>query len=233
MIKLVLSSALLLSIFYSPAQTVAENYLEVTATSEKEITPDNVEVTVILKAHENVKKENELQEKEKQILAAIKQFNIPDSDISIDKVAGHRYGYYKTTSNKYQISKVYKIQLNTIAFLDDLIIRLFETGASNAFISKMTSNSWEEVKTDAAKEALEIARKRAQEIATTMKFEIGDLIQVKELPAGTMDWSLPYRGDRLFYQAQGLTEYQQMGSENLSVRKILLTYAVSVRFAIN
>lgn len=230
--KALLCLTFLLIPMCSQAQDPNERYIEVTGRSEKEITPDNVELTVILKAQENVKKENELQEKERQILAAIRQFGVPDENISIDKVAGHRYGYYKTTSNRYQISKVYKIQLNTIEFLDDLIIRLFETGASNVSISRMTSNSMEEVKTNAAKEALEIARRRATEIAETMGVKIGPSIQIKEVPTRPEDLDYSYMAGRFFYQAQGIADYQQMDTENLSVRKILLIYTISVRFAI-
>jgi uncharacterized protein len=214
------------------AQMVNETYLEVTGTSEKEITPDNLEITITLNANENVRKDNELQDKEKQIVNALRQFNIPDSAIRIDKIAGHRYGYYKTNSNKYQISKVFKVQLNTTTFLDDLIIRLFETGASNVFISKMTSNSLEKLKIAAAKEALEVAKERAAEMAKTMGIEIGAPIQIKELPAGVIDFSMSYVADRYLYRAQGFSDYQQPTTENLNVRNIILSYTASVRFAI-
>ena len=232
MTKIVLQLLFLFICSHASAQIVNETYLEVTGTSEKEITPDNLEITITLNANENVRKENELQDKEKQIVDALREFNIPDSAVSIDKIAGHRYGYYKTNSNKYQISKVFKIQLNTITFLDDLIIRLFEAGASNVFISKMTSNSWKKVKIDAAKEALEIAKERAEEMAKTMDIEIGAPIQIKELPAGVMDFSMPYVADRYLYRAQGLSDYQQPTTENINVRKIILTYTASVRFSI-
>jgi len=232
MTKEILKIALLIICSNSFGQAFNEKYIEVTGTSEKELAPDNIEITVILRANENVKKENELQEREKQIVLATKQFNIPDNDISIDKIAGHRYGYYKTSSNKYQISKVFKIQLQNSNILDDLIIKLFEVGANNVYISKMTSNLFEEMKTEAAKDALNIAKKRAQDIAKTMGLTIGDALQIRELGPKVMNYDVPYSADRIQFQARGLSEFEQMGTENFNIRKILLTYTVSVRFEI-
>lgn len=153
-------------------------YIEVTGTSEREITPDRIDLLMTIRESENVKKENELLQKEKQVLAAAARMGIAPADIAVDQIAAHRNGYYKTNSNRYQFSKAYRITLKHIARLDSLLMRLLDAGTDQVRITKLSHREMEKYKTEAVAEAT--ARRRAEEFACPLGLVLGKALQVRE-----------------------------------------------------
>jgi uncharacterized protein YggE len=203
-------------------------YIEVTGTSEREITPDRIDLLVTIRESEHVKKENELLQKEKQVLAAAARFNVPPADIAVDQIAAHRNGYYKTNSNRYQFSKAYRIALKDIARLDSLIMRLLDAGADQVRITKLSHREMEKYKTEGVAEAIANARRRAEEIARSLGLALGKAVQVKETdprPAQPVELYDPYLYARQMTMAEA-------SGEGPTIRTIQLKYGVSIKFEV-
>jgi uncharacterized protein YggE len=203
-------------------------YIEVTGTSEREITPDRIDLLVTIRESENVKKENELLQKERQVLAATARFNIPPADVTVDQIAAHRSGYYKTNSNRYQFSKAYRVTLKDIARLDSLIMHLLDAGADQVRITKLSHRELEKHNTEGVAEAIAIARKRAEEVARSLGLGLGKAVQVKEAdprPAQPVESYDPYLYARQMTMAEA-------SGEGPTVKTIQLKYGISIKFEV-
>jgi uncharacterized protein len=232
--KVVLSTVFSLASFILFSQGINDKYIEVTGRSRKEITPDNLEVTITIREAENVKRENDLVEREKQIMQALRQFSIQDADIAIDKIAGTSGGYY-SASNRYHISKVYKVQLKDITIVDNLIVKLFEAGANDAQITKLSNKNIEKLKSEAAQEAVENGKLRAEAIAKSLNISVGNAVKVIELgPVYQEDlYDADYEGNSKMYRAAGAVHRGlAVETENVNIKKIVLSYNVAIRFEI-
>lgn len=203
-------------------------YIEVTGTSEREITPDRIELLVTIRESEHVKKENELLQKEKQVLAAAARLGIPPADIAVDHIAAQRHGYYKTNSNRYQFSKAYRITLKDISRLDSLIMRLLDAGADQVRISELTHREIEKYKLEGVTEAVANARRRAEEIARPLGLALGKAVQVKEVEPRPVQPTDPY--ERYLYARQH--SMAEASAEAPNITTIQLKYVVSIKFEV-
>ncbi len=215
------------------AQNVENNkYIEVTGTSEREIIPDKIELLVSIRESESIKKENELLQKEKQVLAVATKFNILPADIAIDQVAAYRYGYYKTNSNRYQFSKNYRITLKDISRLDSLIMGFLDAGAHQVRITKLSHKEFERFKSQAVQEAIASARSRAEEIARSLGLTLGKAIQVKEVEPKPVTPIDPYTPS--LYAQQAIYAQQvimaEMPGDGPNIKTIQLKYGISIKF---
>jgi uncharacterized protein len=227
-------AGLLFNSAYSQVPAIKEKFIEVTGRSEKEVPPDNVEITITIRENENVKRENDLIEREKKIMDALKQLSIADADIAIDRITGSSGGYY-AASNRYTIAKIYKVQIKDTRTVDNTIVKLFEAGANNVQISKLSNKNIEQFKLEAAIEAAQNARTRAEAIAKPLGVSVGTALEVREL-------SPVYReevdnSDARFYSkslyAEGAVHRgSNQEDQNVNMKKILLTYMVAVKFEI-
>ncbi len=212
---------LLLAVAVRAQSLEGGKYIEVTGTSEREITPDRIDLLVTIRESENVKKENELLQKEKQVLAAAARLGIPPADIAVDQIAAHRNGYYKTNSNRYQFSKAYRITLKDIVRLDSLLMRLLEAGADQVRITKLSHREMEKYKTEAVAEAIANARRRAEEIARPLGLVLGKALQVREA-------ELP--PDAYLYPRSLAMAESSAGAPD--IKTIQFKYGVNIRFEV-
>jgi hypothetical protein len=203
-------------------------YIEVTGTSEREITPDRIDLLVSIRESENVKKENELLQKEKQVLAAAARLGIASADITVDQIAAHRNGYYKTNSNRYQFSKAYRITLKDISRLDSLIMRLLDAGADQVRITKLSHREMEKYKLESVTEAVANARRRAEEIARSLGLSLGKAVQIKEVEPRPAQQTDPY--ERYLYARH--FSMAEASAEAPNITTIQLKYGVSIKFEV-
>jgi uncharacterized protein len=216
----------LLSLNVAKSQTT-ERFIEVTGSSEKRITPDEVEIMITVSETDNIKKGSELDDREKKILGALREFSIPESDIATEKLGGSNNGYY-SYSRKYEIDKTYQVAIKNIKIIDDLVVKLFEAGANSVRITKLSNVNIEKYRNEAAQEAVQRARDRAESIARTLNVSIGKAIVIQELTP-----LQPFLSNR---NQPGIARRELNYVENrdaaLDLKKIIITYDVAIRFEV-
>lgn len=208
--------------------------VEVFGKSTRSISPDEIELSIIFMETENVKKENELEIKEKKLTNLISSYKIPSEDLVVNKITASRSGYYyKSSSNKVRLTKSYQLRIENVGIVDELIIKLFEIGADRVAISDLISEKMEQVKTEAIKEALDDATNKARLMTQHTGADLGTVISIKELvpsiqkPMDLDDYEFPN------YQAAGwsLTGFPNQSTSNeIGVGKIEIQYHVRVVF---
>lgn len=225
--------ALLLSLFPLLAfgQIPGQRFISVRGESEINIVPDRIELAITFSETENIKKENELQQKEVELIKLLKGFSIDLKKLSIDNLAANRFGYYSKSSNKVRMSKVFKLQLDKIEIIDSLMIKLFEIGASNVAVTNIYSEKLEEIKLESTKIALDKAKSKAETMAKHSGCSIGQILEISEYSPEVQAMDK----DDYFLQSKSVTAYGvnrliDYEGEDIGIRKIRVQYKVDVKY---
>ncbi len=225
---LILSIIPLLSYGQNPTQ----RFISVRGESEINIVPDRIELAITFSETENVKKESELQQKEAELIKLLKSFSIDLKKLTIDNFAANRYGYYNSSSKKVRMSKVFKLQLDDIAIVDSLVIKLFQIGANNVAITNLQSDKLEETKLEATKIALDKATKKAEIMAAHLNCSIGQILEISEFrpQVQTMTDKGEYSFQFKAANAYGVNRVYEDEGEDIGIRKIRVVYVVDVKY---
>jgi uncharacterized protein YggE len=211
-------------------QINGQRFISVRGESEIDIVPDRIELTIIFSETENVKKENELQQKEAELIKLIKSFSIDLKKLSIDNFVANRNGYYNS-SNKVRMSKIFKLQLDKIGIVDSLMIKLFEIGANNVAVTNLHSNRLEEMKLESTKIALDKAKKKAEVMSEHSGYSIGQILGISEYSpqSQAMDKDDYYLQSKTV-AAYGVNRTVDYEGEDIGIRKIRIRYVVDVKY---
>jgi uncharacterized protein len=230
----------MVTLFSSFAQVAPPRFIEVSGFADREIIADYLEVSVSIKENDNLKKDNDFSGREKNVLEALKKLGVAQEDIRVDNFDVYRFGI-SNFSNRYTLFKTYVIKVRNIESINEFTIRLFEAGANDLEIVRRVKNDLEKYKSDAVKEAVENARTRATQIATTLNVSSGQAIQVSEVGGGDLD-PLSYR--EALYNFQGLSATGAVhrsapepystfdASPGADIRKMKVSYRVVIQFEI-
>lgn len=220
-------------------QTLSQKYIEVSGFSEKEITADYLEISIIVKENDNIKKDNDFAIREKNVLDALKKLGVNEADIRLENFNVYRFGW-SNSSNRYTLSKSYIVKVRNMDSINEFTIRLFEAGANDLEIVRRVKTDLEKYKAEAVKEAIENARARATLIATTLNVSIGLPLFVSELNEYERESNSPQ--DRFYaYQKlqstgavhRGVSDSAPIPSDsNIDIRKMKVSYRVVIQFEI-
>ena len=225
---------LLLIPYFTFSQTIDSKFVTVRGISEKNITPDWIELTIVFSETENIKRDNELEIKENDLKKLIKSFQIDFKDLKVDNFSAKRYGYYKSSSNKVRMSKSYKLKLTQIYLTDSLIIELFKIGANEVLVTNLHSNKLNEIKLEATKEALDNAKIKAETMADYIGVSLVEVLEIKEYNpeyrSGIFENNYAMRKSSvMMYNVAGGTV--QTDGE-IGIRRIRIKYMVDVKYRI-
>lgn len=223
----------------SLGQSVPSKFIEVTGFAEKEITADYLEMSVNIKENDNLKKDNDFAVREKNVLEALKKLGITQEDIRLDNFNVYRFGW-SNSSNRYTLSKTYLVKVRNMESINEFTIRLFEGGANDLSIVRRVKIDLEKYKSEAVKEAVENARTRATQIASTLNVSLGLPIQVAEVRESDLD---PISRQSQFYSYQKLQatgavhrSYDDSAvaeaAPSVDARKMKVSYRVIIQFEI-
>lgn len=213
-------------------QNSTQRFISVRGESEIDIVPDKIELTITFSETENIKKENELQQKEAELIKVLKDFSIDLNKLTIDNFVANRYEYYKYSSRKVRMSKVFKLELDNIAIADPLIITLLQTGANKVEVTNLQSDKLEETKLEAARIALDKATRKAGIMADHLNCFVGKVLEVSEFrpQIQTIMDNGGYFSQFKTVTAYGVNRVYDGEGEDVGIRKIRVVCIVDVKY---
>ena len=154
--------------------------------AEKQITPDIIWLNVSFSEYEKAK-DSEWDEKEKALENLLKKCKISTEDVEILQVSGYKSNYYSNANSKIRFAKNFNMKLKEPMNMSDLILELFEIGASDVSISSLEYTQKDEIQKEVSKLALENAREKANMMLESQGSGIGQVISIREQNERTLD----------------------------------------------
>ena len=201
--------------YFKPWQTKPTETISVTAEGKAQTVPNVAKITATVETQNKNLDEARAQNKQKvsTIVSKIKELGIKEKDIKTQNIsAGQSYEpqtlMYPVPPrpNTNSFSTSLEITLRNFDISDEVLAALTQNGASNLYGPNLTldETAQEDAKTKARTDAVESARKKAEELAKLSGRKLGKAVKIQE------------QGDVIFPQplmAQGELDLKQKASQ--------------------
>ena len=201
----------------------AENYIQVTGTSEIEITPNQFFISITLDENDT-KGKVPLETQRRQMVSTLKSLGI-DTEKALT-IANISNSHYKRTTSL--DSAKYQLLLTTPEQLTAVFDKLGTLGISNIAIERVYHTEIERYKSECRKQAIVNAKQIATELAEAIGQKIGDCIYIYDSNRGLTP---TYYNDGILYaRTSSRAVTGQVEEEPIEFKKIKLNYSVNAKF---
>lgn len=223
------TALILITLFVTMTQAQEQKQvpqISVSGEGKIKIKPDQVEINFGIentgKDAAEVKKLND--ETTDKVLKFIKKFSIPTADYKTTNVSLNRNYDYEKKKYNYQANQTVCITLKDISKYDSLMMGLVDNGINNISNVEFKSSKMEEFKSQARKEAMLDAKKKAEDYVSVLQQKVGKALLIND-NSQTYYPQPMYKG-AMMAMADGAPEQR----ETLAVGDIEVTANVTVSF---
>src|SRR4051812_42566893 len=184
----------------------SKRYIEVTGTSETEITPDELSVTITLQERSEKNEKISIDKQEAELKKNIKELGIDLSQLTLS-TADADYRRLRTFKKDVLISKSYILKLSNAEMLSKLYERLDKMNAHDAYISKYTHSRILEIQKENRIKAVKAAKDKAEYLLTAVGQQAGLPIQITETENYVQDGpEYPYRMNKMVMNTMAMEQ---------------------------
>ncbi|NIG52749.1 SIMPL domain-containing protein [Chitinophaga sp. Cy-1792] len=160
-----------------------EKKIEVTGSAEIEITPDEIYVDISLKEYQKNKTKVDISTLEKQLVKAVADAGLPKESLTIENVAGSNYTWPRKKKDpvEFMASKQYRLKLNKLDKIDQILGAVDDEGIENTRISSYSSSKMQEYRKEAKIKALQAAKAKAEYMVAALGEKMGSIIEIQEI----------------------------------------------------
>jgi len=201
-------------------------FISVTGSSEVVVSPDEIELTIVLKEYEKTKKVS-LEQIESQFLSILRKHHIDEQKLVFDNTGFYWYYWWSYRNKNYKQRKI-TIKLDSSTDFMALVKDLDYEGVSSLSISGSSNKKLQALRKEVKISALKAAKEKAIYLLESIGEKLGKVISIEEVP---FSQNYYWRGNQnLLSNAVISTD---SGSEDIgNVAKIKLRYEVKVKFEI-
>ncbi len=242
--KLVLSLVLLVSL-KSIAQIVVPEapnlkpFVEVTGTSETEVTPDEIFICITLQERAENKEKLTIEKQEDNLKAAIKELGIDITNLTLNN-ANSDYRKVKTLGKDVIVSKSYTLKIGNAEMLGKVYEKLDKINAYDAYIYKLSHTKILEYQKENRIKAIKAAKEKVEYILAAVGKQAGNPIQISETDNSVQNnayntYGRYYRGSFASNAIQSYNNESSEGANNgsdISIKKIKVTSSFLVKYEI-
>ena len=225
------TAALLVITLSLPAQEknfIDQNYIEITASAEKEVSPNEIYISITIDEKDN--KNNSLEKQERDMFSRLKSLGIDlEKDMQVKDMETQLQEYF-LKKNSVVTSKSYQLKINSTDLLFKVFKELEKMSIPNVNIIRTDVSDKESIKNDVMIMAINKAKQRAELLANSLGRKLGKAIYIQH-SEGYM------RGNVVRNLAAGtkmmdINEEEIYSGPNLSFSKISFNQTVYVKFAL-
>ena len=182
--------------------------IEVTGKAEMEIIPDEIFIRIALKEYKDGSKKVAMDKLEAQLVKAVNQLNIPESNLSVDNIYGNNWDYRKKKSDEFLATKSFRLKVSDVKMMNNLIDKLDAEGVNNISVAEVSHSKIEEYTKQLRLEALKAAKTKAEYLLEGIGEKLGSALEINEISHGS---PMPYAN-----RAVSNTMYSMSESEDYS-----------------
>ncbi|MDR0687470.1 MAG: SIMPL domain-containing protein [Prevotellaceae bacterium] len=208
---------------------IDQPYIEVRGSSEKEITPNEIYLKIIINEKDN-KAERSLEQLERDMIAVLSKLgvNVP-KDLTIKDLSSSFTQHWYKKSDIFS-AKEYQLLVHSAAMAGKTLREFEALGVSNISISRVDHSEIEKFRREVKIEAMKDAKSKASDLLQAIGHKVGAALWVMELDYTPVRFTPP-----ALMRTMKSSSVSNEDSESLpeaEFEKIKLEYSVTARFAI-
>lgn len=228
----------LLTVFTASTVSAQEFYnrqrvINVQASAEREITPDEIFVQIHLKEYD--KKGGgkvDIEKIKNDFLSRMKKLGLTEKEITVQSYSGSdgNYWYWQKKNKKDPALKAsinYLVKLGSVKQIDEVVKNLDDEATQNFFIQKVSHSKMEDMKKELKAQALKQAREKAVFMAEAVGAQVGDVLQINE-PNEIIDRPYIYRDAMMMQKAEAMSAAEP--ALDVDFKKIKIKFEAPVSF---
>ena len=230
-------ASFLLANLVQQAQTIEngvsdKHYIEVSGTSETEVTPDEIYITITLLERNEGKEKVGIEKQEADLKQIVKGLGIDASNLVLAK-ADADYRKSRNFKKDLMISKSYILKINNAELLAKLYEQLDKINAEDAYVSRFTHSKILDLQKENRIKALKSAKEKVEYLLAAIGQQAGPAIQVTESANFVDDGSFPMPRAAYMNARQSLSEADAGNdAEQISFKKIKIRSSFLVKYEI-
>ncbi|MBL7922492.1 MAG: SIMPL domain-containing protein [Bacteroidia bacterium] len=220
--------------FCFDAQDIKKPYIEATGSSETEIVPDEIYVTITLQERQDGKDKLTIEKQEDDLKQNLKEIGIDISNLSLN-TANADFRKIKSLKKDVVTSKSYLLKVGNAETVTKVYERLDKINAHDAYISKLNHSRILEFTKENRIKAIKAAKDKVEYLAAAVGNQLGGPIQITETinsvennPYGN---PYNYRMSNAVQSYGGMESSESVGDE-ISFKKIKIKASFLVKYEI-
>lgn len=209
-----------------------KHFIEVTGTSETEVTPDEIYITITLLERMEGKEKVGIEKQEADLKQLVKELGIDAGNLTLAK-ADADYRKSRTFKKDLMISKSYLLKINNADLLSKVYERLDNMNAQDAYVSRFTHSKILELQKENRIKAIKAAKEKVEYLLAAIGQQAGPALQITESANFVEDGSYPMPRAAYMNARQSLSE-SDAGSDaqEISFKKIKIRSSFLVKYEI-
>lgn len=204
-------------------------FIEVTGTSESEITPDELYITITLLERNEKNEKLNIEKQEKELKENIKDLGIDLSNLTLSS-ADADYRRMRMFRKDVAVSKSYILKVNSADMLGKVYERLDKINVQDAYISRYTHSKILDYQKENRIKAVKAAKEKVDYLLGALGQQAGPPIQIMESDNYVQDGANPY----MMRMAKNVAMMEDAGAgeSEISFKKIKIRNSFMVKYEI-
>ncbi|MDB5004100.1 MAG: hypothetical protein JWQ34_2325 [Mucilaginibacter sp.] len=227
--KLFILATLTIASYTTFAQTVdLRRKIEVVGTSEQEVTPDIINVSISLQEYIDGKKKVTIDQLENQLEAAVREAGIAKEDFTINNMWAYNNTYQKKKNPDFLASKQYGIKFHDLNKFNQILSKVDPKGIQSTNIDSYDYSKIDQLKNELKLKALLAARSKAFYLLSGLGEQLGHVLNITE----NDNSNYPQPRQVMFKTMAMSADRATPAESDIDVKKIKLSFQINAVFEI-
>lgn len=216
----------------NPDNFANKRFIEITGTSEMEITPDELYITITLQERMDGKEKITIDKQEAELKKNLKELGINLENLTLSK-ADADYGKVRKSNKDVLISKSYILKLSDADMISKVYERLDKIDAQDAYISRYTHSKILDYQKENRIKAMKAAKEKVEYLLSAVGQQAGPPLQISESENWVQDQPPVVYGRMTMMNAYQEKSAPMMDSgSDISFKKIKIRSSFLVKYEI-
>lgn len=197
-------------------------FIEVIGTAEKEITPNEIYIGIILKEKMDGRNKITIEEQEKLLFEQLKKRSISIEQLQLSDATSQEL-IFRRKNNQLISQKEYELKVSTIEEVNRALDAFDTANIKSSYIAEMTHSNIEEYRKEVKILALQAAKDKATYLLESINQKVGNALEVVEVS----DYKISNVGSNVAYssKSEGL-------DHQISIKPITIKFSMKAKFEI-
>ena len=213
----------------STAQTVIQPYIDINATVEREVTPNELYLLITIN-EKDYKGKKTLEEMQEAMIGALKANRIDIPECLTLNYMGSEINYKTFSKNiKARTEATYMLKLNDATTMQNVIASLEERQISDIQLASTKYTGEKELKADMGVEAMQVAKAEAEILAGAIGQEVGKALSISYWMSGGQSQPRMYKSSTRNMSEDAIPDFSAV-EPIINIGKSTYRFTVNVRF---